>query len=491
MNLQRQLIITLLTAPLVCAAFGAPESQKDIDNLVRDILSGATGNAESARRLYMAASKIQGDAETKELLLEKAVEYSVDRGGSRGVFAIAEKSLDMMSELRSDGKLELIEKRCQLYEKWYRLCSRRKERREIGQKWLGSEIDLGQAYTADKQWSNAVRKYRRAGMLAKSLGDTYTLEILQEHIRRVSRMQQIQAKVQNLQRALKKNPDKVNLRENIIMTYVAELNDPASALKYLRNGIDEVLATYVPLAAKDKSQLSESVCLELGRWYYKTLYKEAHWPGSRAAILRRAHDYYTRYLELHRKKDAGALRAAAQLSEINEELKKYNTESTLKDFLRMVKVVSAGYECGNIAKILLKDKLILSTEHKEGGENYRRGINMVVWRDGKVIKTGSYDSYISSKEATEFAEVVKEIPQGAFVVIAVKDEATKHFNTDAYQAIRSIGGETDLGEAPFRCSYFCIGQKGLAPGKAVEKMKADEMLGYPPDFISKIRKEFR
>ncbi len=477
----------ILVAALVACLPLAAQEQSQRDRLVNELISGAADGAECADRLYRAAMEHEGDDETRVFLLEKAVEYGVDRGRSSKAYAVAQKALDALDELQGADKLEVLINRSRLFEKWYRITPHADARREMGARWLDSEIALAEAYVSENQWADAARTYHRAEMLAKSLGEKSILRKLKEPLRRVYRMQQVYAKVRNLRRSLENNPDNTKLRENIIMTYLVELDNPSAAIEYVRGGIDEVLATYVPMAARDVSRLTEPMCLELGRWYYETLFDSAVSTDAQAAMLIRAKDYYRRYLELHEKKDAGAVKAQARLQEIENKLEKYKV-APLEDFMQRVRMISAGYECGNLAKIWVDGKLVVDTESENEEHPAGRGLNMVVWHNQKVVKTAHYDTFAGSTASDKFAADVSKLPDGAFVAVAVMDEATRNFNARAYRAIRSIGGKTNLAEAKYRCSYYCIGQKGLMSGKAVEKT-ASEMIGYPPEFVQKFKKK--
>jgi len=58
-----------------------------------------------------------------------------------------------------------------------------------------------------------------------------------------------------------------------------------------------------------------------------------------------------------------------------------------------------------------------------------------------------------------------KLPRGTVVILAVCDEATQAFNARAQQGILSVGGKIGLLNQPYRCSYYLIGYKGLAPGE--------------------------
>ncbi len=100
-----------------------------------------------------------------------------------------------------------------------------------------------------------------------------------------------------------------------------------------------------------------------------------------------------------------------------------------------------------------------------GGEDastHLRGYNLA------VIDKAGFDTWDSESESQALAHFIAQIPDGAIVVVAVKEDGARSLTDQAVEALRSLEGETDLrGRAQF--SHAIIGVKGATPGTALEK----------------------
>lgn len=136
-------------------------------------------------------------------------------------------------------------------------------------------------------------------------------------------------------------------------------------------------------------------------------------------------------------------------------------------YAEFVDVVSGGYENGNWAFIKTGGKVFLDNRIRAQSE---AGLYVLAISKNTVVLNEQYNTFIDNNAARQFKEGIDDLPKGTFVVVAVKDEATKRFTEEAQQALRNIGAEEGLLGQPFRTSYLCIGMKGLQPGKAIEKV---------------------
>jgi hypothetical protein len=105
------------------------------------------------------------------------------------------------------------------------------------------------------------------------------------------------------------------------------------------------------------------------------------------------------------------------------------------------------------------------------------GLYVVAIFKNKVLLKHQYNTYSTPWICENLAEDIEELPQGTFIVVAVKGEATRHFNKRGQQALHRIGASTGLLNQKFRTSYLCIGMKGIAQGKAMEQVGM-ELLKY-------------
>ena len=130
-----------------------------------------------------------------------------------------------------------------------------------------------------------------------------------------------------------------------------------------------------------------------------------------------------------------------------------------KSLLDHIHVVSAGHRDGPRAQITL-GRLIQHTG--------TRGLSLVAILDQEVLIKETYDTYADSGESARFVEVIRKLPYGTFVAIAVRDDATRRFSGTAQSALFRLGAEKGILGLPYRSSYLLIGAKGLAPGHGIE-----------------------
>ncbi len=107
-----------------------------------------------------------------------------------------------------------------------------------------------------------------------------------------------------------------------------------------------------------------------------------------------------------------------------------------------------------------------------GGEDastHLRGYNLAVIdpRKGEVIDKAGFDTGDNESESQALVHFIAQVPEGAIVVVAVKEDGARSLTDQAVEALRSLGGEADLrGTEGF--SHALIGVKGAPPGSALE-----------------------
>ncbi len=105
-----------------------------------------------------------------------------------------------------------------------------------------------------------------------------------------------------LKKKLKAEPANDKTRNEIIELCLLEYDSPALAAEFVAEDGDEMLRTYIPMAAKPLEDIAETPCMELGRWYL-SLADIAPLKDRKVTALNRAIDYFERYLQLHEKPD--------------------------------------------------------------------------------------------------------------------------------------------------------------------------------------------
>jgi hypothetical protein len=110
---------------------------------------------------------------------------------------------------------------------------------------------------------------------------------------------------------LEAHPDNRAVREQLIRTYVVELDSPGAAAKILDERCGEAWRRHVPLAARPVDEVETADLRRLALWY-RGLYLAAGEAG-KPAMRRRALGYYRAYVRRMRKAAAEAEADAAEL----------------------------------------------------------------------------------------------------------------------------------------------------------------------------------
>ena len=129
-------------------------------------------------------------------------------------------------------------------------------------------------------------------------------------------------------------------------------------------------------------------------------------------------------------------------------------------FRKQVDVVSKGHFAGSQSSIRCPGHPQLVGT---------RGLAVLAFHHNELLINRTFDTYGYKTESAALAKAIGELPQGAFVVCAVKDEGSRSFTEAAQQALLSIGAEKGLMGSTYRDSYLLVGAKGFKGGQAEEK----------------------
>ncbi|GEM_PF-1785663 len=124
-----------------------------------------------------------------------------------------------------------------------------------------------------------------------------------------------------------------------------------------------------------------------------------------------------------------------------------------------VKVTSAGKAAGPASGIKI-GRLITYTG--------TRGLAVVAVFNQEILIEDTFDTYAELRESERLIKAVKELPFGTFVVMAVRDDATRRFSGSAQSTLKRLGAMKGLQEHSYQGAYVLIGAKGLVPGQAIE-----------------------
>jgi len=131
-----------------------------------------------------------------------------------------------------------------------------------------------------------------------------------------------------------------------------------------------------------------------------------------------------------------------------------------------VEAVSAGFCCGN--RVLIR---FGSHTFRDEGRTGRglAGLYAVAVANNDVLIDAHYNTFTTPGASEGFARDIDALPAGAFVVVAARGIAQNMFDQRGQNALRLLGAEKGLLGQERGASYLCIGLKGLASGKAIER----------------------
>jgi hypothetical protein len=106
-----------------------------------------------------------------------------------------------------------------------------------------------------------------------------------------------------------------------------------------------------------------------------------------------------------------------------------------------------------------------------------KGMNVVAMVDGKRVIESAFGT---AAQYLTLAEEIDKLPQGAYVVIAIKQGTMvgTAFPPKTQKALRACGAKQGLDGQPAGSSYVLIGAKGMNSSQAIEKVQVDRIV-YP------------
>ncbi|MDP6545583.1 MAG: hypothetical protein QGH60_16495 [Phycisphaerae bacterium] len=207
----------------------------------------------------------------------------------------------------------------------YRSAKGTSARKASGTPLVAALVALADAKASGGQAAEAVKLYREAIPIATILRSGKA--DIAAKLKSAQARALLEKKLMVLRAALTDAPANAKARAKLIFFYLHELDDPAGAQKHLTEDTDEVLRTYIPLAAKPAEKIDPAVCQELGQWYHQQAPK-ASIAGKRVALTR-AMKYYERYLANTKDTGIKKLKGKLALHKIKKELGKFRTSVTI------------------------------------------------------------------------------------------------------------------------------------------------------------------
>ena len=304
---------------LACVILGAcsPVFADDADDLIAQIIAKSGKSAKAADELIKIAEGIES-AKDRIRLCKKAYECGI---AELAGYESAAAALDMLLKCDPDGAAVWDAKRLDLYRIRYVRCSR-SDKAENGSLYVRKLLEQADKCEKAGDWSAASKHCTLANSVAwaAKLPERQTVT---NRMRDAKSRVMIAARLVRFKKAVEKDPDDLKSRNRLVETYLIEMDMPAEAAKCLNGKLDKTLQANVALAAGDIAKLPEADLMTLGQWYRKLTAKTVY-RTAKVALLRRAQDNLTRYLELHEARDISRARAMTLLKSVQDDLEKLN-----------------------------------------------------------------------------------------------------------------------------------------------------------------------
>ena len=311
----------IVAAVLFAASWArADEAQDAFDSLygdeVKRITATLTGadDAALAARLLDAARTPGNPPVLVAVICEKAYELAMrDSSGYPTAVAAMELLAEKVPARKAECASKLLAAQMKLFS-----AAKGDEKTRFGEKLLDSLAGAADAQVAAGDLDGGVESTRQALGIAVALGSPAKAEIQTRYAALYVR-QQKQKQVVTLKAKIEANPQDAAARKDLIKLYLADLDNPAEAAKFLDATADETTRKLLPEAVKPLDQVPEAVCAAMGDWY-RGMADQTTVVTAKGALLVRAKAYYQRFVELHAAEDLPRTTATLALGKVDEAL---------------------------------------------------------------------------------------------------------------------------------------------------------------------------
>jgi len=269
--------------------------------------SDADDNIELAQRLLRSAVSMDFEPEIILAMCETAYELGFEVDGGE---TMAFRALHVLREEMPEREFDAAMKRVALYQRGYNTV----KSESAGRNLVKALIHAAETATTSRRYGEAAGLWRRASGTGAEIGYERQ-DKLERRLPAFEARAESGRRVQRLAARLRDEPENDEVRRELLMTYLVELDSPAEAERLLRPADEETLKTNVPVAMQPVQSLSKDAALRLAEWYVG-LAGEAG-TGGRELMVGRAMGYYKRFYSLHEERsDSMAMRAALGIQKI-------------------------------------------------------------------------------------------------------------------------------------------------------------------------------
>jgi hypothetical protein len=308
-------LILLFVVAGAFKAMGAADAATEA--FIRDVIKDARTDNDRSALLMEAVALAEGNVKLKVALLERSVQYGIK---ALRTTDDCEKYLGAVTNLVNadpDRRGHWLSQSAVIYQRWAALSKSASEKRRLTQLAVDAFSQAGSASAAAGEWKKAAASYNQGKLLATAKR-LPSLSKITNYARTATHVSRTQGKIAGYIVTLKEKPEDLDARSNLIKMLVTVMDDPAEAMKYVNEDVDQKYRVYLPMAAKDLSTLPVASCKTLGAWYHQELSKTVI-GVVKSRMLARARACYERVLALHTTVDVTSAALKLSLTRIKSE----------------------------------------------------------------------------------------------------------------------------------------------------------------------------
>ena len=215
-----------------------------------------------AARMVRVARAARADPSLLEILCENALTLVETAENGR---LVAREAADLLIETSPDMAAGLWARRAETLKRQL-ATTPRQQRTRIAEQLVDVLLSLADVQSASGRGSDADATLSEAASVSSTAARHRQSQIELVRERLAARASAADELDEGLRR-LEADPSDSEARRQVIELYLIAMDDPASAAEYVAQAGDEILATYVPLAAAPISTIPPGAALELGQWY--------------------------------------------------------------------------------------------------------------------------------------------------------------------------------------------------------------------------------
>ncbi len=300
-------------------------AQKAFDELYTEDLKRVAGTTTSADDYELALRMVEDASRqgVNESMITLLCDEACDLAGARPTgYDLAMRAMETLARRVESRKVHAYERIVEVGRKQM-LIAYGAKRWEAAVKLFGHYMQLANALEESGDLKGAQRTCGLAASIAGQAGPQ-TVKDLKIRQLALTAAIRVQAEKEQLLRRLEANPKDTRAVQDLVLLYVADLDEPGEAAAYLEQITDPALRQRVALANKSVKELSEEELMEAGNWYRGLA---GHQQGNAATrLLIRARDYYQHYLSVHKEADAGRASVQMWLNKVEADLSKLRAQ---------------------------------------------------------------------------------------------------------------------------------------------------------------------